>query len=118
MWLLIAIFVLGATYTLAISPHSSFNRAGLAGASGRIDTGKKFGVSIGNNPRDIEVKFTALGFEKVELTKARSCHGFDYAEDQNLQLWFDDSWRRGTLCVVSSGSRIMYLSWSYGVGFP
>ena len=118
LWLLIAIFVLGATYALAISDHSSFNRAGLTGASGRIETGEKFGVSIGDDPRDIDNRFRALGFKRVELTRARSCHGFDYAEDQNLQLWLDESWRRGTLCVVSAGSKITYLSWSYGMGFP
>ena len=118
LWLLLAITVVAATYVLAISRHSELNRAGLLGASGRIDAGKKFGVSIGADYREVQDALEGLGFEERDLTKPQSCHGFDYPEHQEPQLWFDDSWRKGTLCVVTSGGSVVDLSWSYGMGFP
>lgn len=118
LWLLLVSVVLGAAYVLVGSRHSPFNRAGLVGASGRIDAGEKFGVAIGADYNTNEELFKSLGFEKRELTKPKSCHGFDYSEHQDVQLWFDDSWRKGTLCVVSTRAKVVYVSWSYGVGFP
>lgn len=110
--------VLWAAYALLLSRHSEFNRAGLVGTSGRIDSGEKFGVSIGDDYRHIQERFQRIGFEKTELTKAQSCHGFDYPQHQRPELWFDKSWKKGTLCLVTSRDKVTYLSWSYGMGYP
>ena len=116
--LLVALASVGVGYATALSRHSAFNRAALAGSNGRIESGQKFGVAIGDEYDAVEMKFRELGFEQRELTKPQSCHGFTYASELTPHLWFDNSWRKGTLCVVSSGGRVKYLSWTYGLGFP
>ena len=116
--LIILTVIVGAAYTFAWSRYSAFNRAGITGAAGRIGSGEKFGTTIGDPPSEAERNFKELGFEKVALTRPQSCHGFRYSKEQTVQLWFDNSWRRGTLCVVSSAQKVTHLSWSYGIGFP
>ena len=110
--------LLGTAYVFAWSPHASYNRAGIIGTTGRIDSGAKFGVTIGDVQWTAQKTFWKAGFYRVESTKPQSCHGFEYSKTQNIEVWFDDSWRRGTLCVVSSESKITHLSWSYGFGSP
>ena len=116
--LLVALASAGVGYAAAISRYSAFNRAALAGSHGRLEAGEKFGIAIGDDYEAVEAKFTELGFERRELTKPQSCHGFTYAADLTPHLWFDNSWRKGTVCVVSSAGRVIYLSWTYGLGFP
>lgn len=118
IWLLLVLAVVAIFFALALSPHSELNRAGLFGSNGRIDSGKKFGVRVGAHYKSADRTLRAFGFEQVDLTKAQSCHGFTYQEDKRVQLWFDKSWRKVAVCAVSSGDRVIYLSWSSGIGHP
>ena len=116
--LLVIVGLAGVSHALAVSRYSAFNRAGLVGSQGRISSGRKFGVGIGDDYHAVARAFGQLGFEERELTKPHSCHSFAYAAHLTPHLWFDNSWRKGTLCVVTSGDRVVYLSWAYGFGFP
>lgn len=116
--LLLAIISVALFYSLTISNYSEFNLAGVTGSSGRIDEGERFRVKIGAEYGEVKRIMEGLGFEKRDLTKPNSCHGFTYPEELTPQLWFDNSWRKGTLCVITSRDKVAYLSWSYGIGFP
>ena len=118
LWFLLLVATFGGEYALGLSRYGAFNRAGLFGSNGRIDAGRKFGVEVGNDYRSAQTKFRSLGFIQIDMAKSQSCHGYDYPIHEVPHLWFDDSWRKGTLCIVSSNNRIKYLSWSYGFGFP
>jgi hypothetical protein len=117
-------FVLGLAtllfllYALGFSQHAEFNRSGVSGSKGRITTGSKFGIKVGENYETARALMISLGFENPELTKAGSCHGYDYGEELEPHLWFDNSWRKGTICIITSSNKVQYVSWSYGVGFP
>ena len=118
------IFAVGLTilvfflYTLGFSRHADFNRSGILGSKGRITTGSKFGIEIGENYETAKSLMLSLGFENPELTKAGSCHGYDYGKELEPHLWFDNSWRKGTICIITSSNKVRHVSWSYGLGFP
>lgn len=57
--------MLGTAYAFAWSPYASFNRAGIVGTTGRIDSGENFGVTIGDDPWTAEKAFRKMGFNKV-----------------------------------------------------
>ena len=105
-------------YTLGFSRHADFNRSGILGSKGRIATGSRFGINVGDNYETAKELMISLGFENAELTKAGSCHGYDYGKELHPHLWFDNSWRRGTICIITSSNKVQYVSWSYGMGFP
>jgi hypothetical protein len=105
-------------YTLGFSRHAEFNRSGISGSKGRITTGSKFGIQVGENYETSRALMISLGFENPELTKTGSCHGYDYGEELEPHLWFDNSWRKGTICIITSSNKVQYVSWSYGAGFP
>jgi hypothetical protein len=106
------------SYTLGFSRYADFNRSGILGSKGRVGTGSKFGIEVGENYSKAKALMTSLGFENPELTKVGSCHGYDYGKEFELHLWFDNSWRKGTICIITSSDEVRYVSWSYGMGFP
>jgi hypothetical protein len=119
--ILVAVLLLlstGAIYGLFLSPFAAFNRAGLWGSNGRIGEGERFGLSIGQSYQSAAARMSALGFEARPITKENSCHGHDYDRNRQLALWWDDSWRKGTICIVVLNGEVEYVSWMYGVGFP
>jgi hypothetical protein len=116
--ILLAIASCGLLYGLALSENAEFNRAGLSGSRGRIDSGHRFGVSVGQHYESAAARMSRLGFEERELTRRNSCHGFDYSDDLKPVLWLDNSWRKGTICLVVSDGSIKFISWWYGIGNP
>ncbi|WP_417616849.1 hypothetical protein [Parasphingorhabdus sp.] len=110
--------ILFLSYALGFSRYADFNRSGILGSNGHVVTGGKFGIEVGENYKRAEAVMMSLGFENPELTKAGSCHGYDYGKDLEPNLWFDNSWRKGTICIVTSSDKVRHISWSYGLGFP
>ena len=108
----------GAAYALVLSQFAAFNRAGLWGSNGRISKGERFGLSIGQDYGSAAARMSALGFKTHAVTKDSSCHGFDYDRSRQLALWWDDSWRKGTICLVVLDGKVEYVSWMYGMGSP
>jgi hypothetical protein len=105
-------------YALGISRYADFNLSGILGSKGRITNGSKFGIEVGENYETAKALMISLGFERSELTKEGSCHGYIYGTELEPHLWFDNSWRKGTICIVTSSNKVRYISWSYGLGFP
>lgn len=113
---LVALILL--VFAFGFSRYADFNRAGIMGSKGRVANGSKFGIEVGEHYSKSESLMASLGFENVQLTKDNSCHGYDYQDDMEPHLWFDNSWRKGTICVVTSSGKVKYVSWTYGMGFP
>lgn len=90
-----------------------YNRAGVLSSRGVSTSGERFGVAIGMDSMQARDVLRRRGLTPVELTLAQSCHGRTYTSDEQVELWYDDTWRRGTICVVSRSSRVTVVSWSY-----
>lgn len=95
-----------------------FNRAGILSSEGYIESGSKFGIAIGMSHDAAAMRLSGRGLEKVELTAEQSCHGRSYGPDRQVELWYDRSWRRGTICLSLVGNRIASVSWIYNWAAP
>lgn len=115
IWLALIAALVGIGFLKA----DEFNRAGMLSSEGYIESGSKFDVTIGM-PRDAAARrLSDRGLEEVEqLTADQSCHGRSYGADRQVELWYDRSWRRGTICLSSTGNRVASLSWIYDWSAP
>jgi hypothetical protein len=90
-----------------------FNRAGVLGSKGYLEEGSKFGVEVGLELGEARTVLREKGLRPVDLTAPSSCHGRTYSADRQLELWYDDTWRRGTICLSSVDRRVVSISWSF-----
>jgi len=91
-----------------------FRRTAVVGAQGHIETGARFGVEVGMPREDVTEPLSRRGLRPVEnLEPEHSCHGRDYTPQHQVDVWHDDTWRRGVICVVSLGGQVTDISWVY-----
>lgn len=115
---LIAIAGAAGVYATRISRFAEFNRAGLFGSNGRISTGSKFGIKIGQDTGFAIREMESLKFAEAAPTSEHRCHGYVYDRDRSIMLWRDMSWRKGVICIISFEDRVEFVSWAYGMGYP
>ncbi|MGE0653311.1 MAG: hypothetical protein AB7P12_16440 [Alphaproteobacteria bacterium] len=111
LWMFLAAIVVGIAYLMS----DEFNRAGILSSEGYIEHGSKFGIDIGMNVA--ANRLVEHGLEPVELTATHSCHGRAYGSERRVELWYDRTWRRGTICVSSEENRVASVSWIYNWTF-
>jgi hypothetical protein len=114
IWAALVAALAGIGYMMA----DEFNRAGILSSEGYIESGSKFGMEIGMSRDTAASRLSERGLEQVELTAQQSCHGRSYGPDRQVELWYDRSWRRGTICLSSTGNRIASVSWIYNWSAP
>jgi hypothetical protein len=115
---LIAIVGAAGVYATSISRFAEFNRTGLFGSRGRISSGSKFGIKIGQDTGVAIREMKSLKFEEAESTSEHHCHSYVYDLDRKIMLWRDVSWRKGVICIISFEDRVEFVSWAYGMGYP
>lgn len=96
---------------------NEWNRAAF-GSIGYIEQGKKFGIIIGSPLTEKIEALKARGFIHELPTKKHSCFGRDYPENIKLDLIYDDSWRRGSICIGSKSGVITSINWRYDMFRP
>jgi hypothetical protein len=85
--------------------------------SGYLTSGGKFDVIVGSKSSMVPGEVARSGFKFYERSKYKSCLTHEYERfDFNVDIYSDDSWRKGTLCVVSDSSndKIVALEWAFG----
>ena len=114
IWIVCALLIAAAIFILS----DEFNRAGVSASEGYVESGSKFGIEIGMS-RDAAVnRLASRGLDQVDLTAPQSCHGRNYGPERQVELWYDRSWRRGTICLSSEENKIASISWVYNWGTP
>ncbi len=114
IWVALGVALVGFGYLMA----DEFNRAGVLSSKGYIESGSKFGIDIGMSRDAAARQLSDQGLEQVELTATQSCHGRSHGPDRYVELWYDRSWRRGTICLSSTGNRVASVSWVYNWAAP
>ena len=114
------VLILSMTFLLS----SERNRAAW-GSSGFIESGEKFSIKIGKNKKEVTSHLMALGLRDVsEVGKnethynPKRCHGYTYSDEYTVEVWSDDSWRRGIICVAYKENNLERMSWNYGMFQP
>lgn len=103
---------------------SEWNRAAF-GSKGSIEQGEKFGISIGSNKQDTIdyltarglIDETAVGINETHYNP-QSCYNYIHGAEYEVELWADDSWRRGSICVAFIDGKLARMSWLYGMLQP
>lgn len=94
-----------------------FQKAGI-GSIGFRDSGSKFGVEIGVDLTSARSHLTANGLRLYEEDFFGQCLGFSYPKDQDLEVWVDETWRYGSICLASVGEKVVSIRWHYTFDAP
>lgn len=100
---------------LIVSP---LTRMGLIGSEGHITTGEFLGVKIGDSATSANEKMNRHGFDFVDDYDGGECMGIEHLADIKIELYYDNSWRRGTVCIGSKEDKVVSIDWMYGLAFP
>jgi len=117
----IAIIVVGLTVAFL---SSEWNRAAF-GTRGHLEQGERFGISIGDSKLEVAdylatrglIDGTTLGINETHYNP-QSCHNHTYGDEYEIQIWDDNSWRRGVICVAFFDGKLARMSWDYGIFQP
>lgn len=95
------------------------NRVALGGR-GSIEKGHKFGVNIGDLREDAITRLENSDFLDVTLLlvsireNPQLCQGVVYADDIKVDIFSDETWRSGAICLASKDEIVVKISWDYG----
>ena len=109
---------------IAIFLSNEWNRAAF-GSEGYIVEGEKFGLSIGASKEEITdylvhrglVNGTQWGANETGYNPQR-CHSHIYPDKYEVQIWVDESWRGGVICVAYLDSKLARVSWIFDMLAP
>jgi len=109
---------------LVVFLSNEWNRAAF-GSEGYIVEGKKFGLTIGASKKEMTEYLVERGLADRSIPRTnevghnpQSCHLHIYANEYEVQLWADKSWRRGTICVAYLDGKLTRVSWIYNMLAP
>jgi len=113
-----------ALVTIAIFLSNEWNRAAF-GSEGYIVEGKKFGLTIGASKKEMTeylvnrglVDGTELGANETGYNP-QSCHFHIYPDKYEVEIWDDESWRGGVICVAYLDGKLARVSWMYNMLAP
>lgn len=111
---LIMMIVIGWVVILS----SPLNRYGIARSKGYITTGRFIDVIVGEQSDSARKKMLSHGLRMINRKSGRNCMGVIYDENLSVELFFDDSWRWGTVCVASFRGRVQSINWHYDFMSP
>jgi uncharacterized membrane protein len=106
--LVVVLIVIGSA--IVASP---LTRTGLMRSKGSISEGSFLGINIGESASTAGIKIARMGFRTIESSYGRNCMGIHYPEDYHVVLYYDNSWRNGTICVASIAGRVRGIRWYY-----
>ena len=98
---------------LVLFLSDEYNWTAVLGSEGFVDTGSKFGVSVGGLRSEASAKLSDRGLVLEESFDGGSCLNRSYPDEQNVEVWSDRSWRRGTICLASENNQVVSIGWFY-----
>lgn len=113
---IITIAIAGAAILApAILLADELSRTALFDSTGHVVDGKKFGISIGGNRGDAVTHLRHMrSLRWHETTKGGICLMRRYTSDITVDVFIDESWRHGSICLASRRDRIEEIAWFFG----
>jgi hypothetical protein len=94
------------------------NRTAFHQEHGHIANGKKFGISVGAPAYVAQGVLNARGLILARRSDGGNCYGRMYPKQYNLIVYFDGTWRHGSVCIASINNQIKEISWFYSFLSP
>lgn len=85
---------------------------------GYTETGTKFGVSVGDNIDAVKQSLSRRGLADDGAMQGGSCHDKTYPPSITIHRFYDESWRRGIICVGEVRGKVVSLQWYYNMFTP
>lgn len=113
---IVAVAVAGTALLVpAILLADELTRTALFDSAGYVVDGRKFGVVIGSKRDDAVAHLTRTPSLRLhETTKGGTCLMRRYGPDITVDVFVDDSWRHGSVCLASRSGRIEEIAWLFG----
>lgn len=112
---LLTMIAVGLSWLIADEPNRKF----VFDPIGYADSGSAFSVAVGQS-RDTAI--SALNrrrsFSLYESRSGDTCLARRYNRQVQLDIFEDKSWRRGTICLVSTGDVVLEVVWYYNFLAP
>jgi hypothetical protein len=82
---------------------------------GLLTSGKRFGLEIGMPMNQAAARMNALpGMRTLKVMQGGLCIGHAFQADRQVLVLGDDSWRRGSVCLIGRNGRLEKIGWQYG----
>src|SRR6185312_5225947 len=94
--ILVLVAVLPAGFVLPERNHGPFSDP-----EGVIWKGQKFGIAIGDSEAVNRRALRKEGWVYYDTQQGGGCIRHHYSADYSLLIFVDESWRHGTLCVIT-----------------
>jgi hypothetical protein len=117
--MLVRIFVLSsALVAVAIAAFLSVaeNRDLLLRGGGYMESGEKYGVTVGLPTLDALKILKDRGYVYNASYDGGLCVLKRFPPGNRLDVMFDETWRKGSICVASKNGHVVGLEWAHG--FP
>lgn len=110
-----SVLVVLLTVGIALFFFDPINRRIYNDSSGSISEGSFLGASIGHSSEIAVRRLTSMGLELDYIKKGGRCFYEDYSSDNDIFVLRDDSWRKGTVClVVDRAGSVKTIEWWFG----
>lgn len=93
------------------------NRMMILKPQGQIASGSVFGVGVGD-PRGASVALLRARFGNHDVKRGGRCLGREHGPEFKLDIFYDESWRRGSICTISSNERVVAVEWYFNPFAP
>jgi hypothetical protein len=97
---------------------SPLTRLALFNSEGHITHGSFLDIEVGDSSESAADAMKRHEFKLVRVSAGGECMGVIHSISNHVELYFDDSWRRGTICLVSKKGRIVAIDWFYNFMAP
>jgi hypothetical protein len=94
------------------------DKLGIASGSGRIASGNFIEINVGERAVRAREILTRRGLVLSRSSNGGNCYGHEYDSSYYVEVYIDNSWRNGSVCVASKGGIISELSWFYNPFSP
>ena len=126
-WFFVVFTGLIAAYFLFVRDTSEMAQVARSATDyrGQITEGARFGVSIGDSVDSVtaklkeqRVRYDVNASKRHRENHPNDCHEYEYTDIDEIRIYSDSSWRRGTLCVVLKDDKMVAMSWFFQPGSP
>lgn len=118
-WLLFLVVTLAVIiFGVVLCCQDELTKAAIMQENRRISSGSFAGASIGDPRAQARRFFLSRGLSLSRVSRGGDCYGNRYPEEILLEVYIDDTWRNGSVCVASENGRIKELSWFYSFWSP
>lgn len=85
-------------------------------SSGPVRSGQLYGIEIGSSSLEAFRKLDRYGLVRGRVPNTGRCMALVAEDNEKLDLFSDNSWRRGTVCLATEGGKVTGIDTYFSMG--